>query len=43
MVEQDELIKLIRVLNKTVSMEYSAAIQYNQHGMLLTGSGELLS
>lgn len=34
MVEHDELI---RVLNEAVSLEYTAAIQYNQHSMLLTG------
>ena len=28
---------LIHVLNEAVSLEYTAAIQYNQHSMLLTG------
>ncbi len=34
MPEHDELIS---VLNEAVSLEYTAAIQYNQHSMLLTG------
>lgn len=29
--------ELIRVLNEAVSLEYTAAVQYNQHSMLLTG------
>ena len=29
--------KLIEVLNKAVSLEYTAVVQYNQHSMLLTG------
>lgn len=29
--------ELIAVLNEAVSLEYTAAIQYNQHSMLLTG------
>lgn len=39
MAEHDELIK---VLNEAVSLEYTAAIQYNQHSMLLTGRDKLL-
>src|SRR5215470_13879300 len=34
--------KLISVLNEAVSLEYTAAIQYNQHSMLLTGRDKLL-
>jgi len=34
MPEHDELIS---VLNEAVALEYTAAIQYNQHSMLLTG------
>ena len=34
MPENDELIS---VLNEAISLEYTAAIQYNQHSMLLTG------
>jgi bacterioferritin len=33
---------LIQVLNEAVSLEYTAAIQYNQHSMLLTGRDKLL-
>jgi bacterioferritin len=33
---------LIDVLNEAVSLEYTAAIQYNQHSMLLTGRDRLL-
>ena len=33
---------LIEVLNEAVSLEYTAAIQYNQHSMLLTGRDRLL-
>ena len=29
--------ELIKVLNEAVSLEYTAAVQYNQHSMLLTG------
>ncbi len=29
--------KLIQVLNRAVSLEYTAVVQYNQHSMLLTG------
>ena len=32
--EHDELIA---ILNEAVSLEYTAAVQYNQHSMLLTG------
>jgi bacterioferritin len=39
MAEHDELIT---VLNEAVSLEYTAAIQYNQHSMLLTGRDRLL-
>jgi bacterioferritin len=34
--------ELISVLNEAVSLEYTAAIQYNQHSMLLTGRDKLL-
>ncbi len=39
MAEHDELIDL---LNQAVSLEYTAAIQYNQHSMLVTGRDKLL-
>jgi bacterioferritin len=39
MAEHDELIS---VLNEAVALEYTAAIQYNQHSMLLTGRDRLL-
>jgi bacterioferritin (cytochrome b1) len=39
MAEHDELIK---VLNEAISLEYTAAIQYNQHSMLVTGRDKLL-
>jgi len=39
MAEHDELIE---VLNEAVSLEYTAAIQYNQHSMLLTGRDKML-
>jgi bacterioferritin (cytochrome b1) len=39
MVEHDELIK---VLNEAISLEYTAAVQYNQHSMLLVGRERLL-
>src|SRR5918911_844494 len=34
--------ELIEVLNEAVSLEYTAAVQYNQHSMLLTGRDKLL-
>src|SRR5687767_11247050 len=37
--EHDELIK---ILNEAVSLEYTAAVQYNQHSMLLSGRDKLL-
>jgi bacterioferritin len=39
MADHDELIEL---LNQAVSLEYTAAIQYNQHSMLLTGTEKRL-
>src|SRR5215208_5206707 len=39
MAEHDELIS---ILNEAISLEYLAAIQYNQHSMLLTGQNKLL-
>ena len=33
---------LIAVLNEAVSLEYTAAVQYNQHSMLITGRDKLL-
>ncbi|HYG23632.1 MAG TPA: ferritin-like domain-containing protein [Verrucomicrobiae bacterium] len=39
MAQHDELID---VLNEAVALEYTAAIQYNQHSMLLTGRDKLL-
>lgn len=39
MPEHDELIKL---LNQAVSLEYTAAIQYNQHSMLVMGNDRAL-
>lgn len=39
MAEHDELIG---ILNEAVTLEYTAAIQYNQHSMLLTGRDKLL-
>src|SRR4051794_13743201 len=39
MAEHEELIG---VLNEAVSLEYTAAIQYNQHSMLLTGRDKVL-
>jgi bacterioferritin len=39
MAQHDELIQ---VLNEAVSLEYTAAIQYNQHSMLVTGRDRLL-
>lgn len=37
--EHDELIK---ILNEAISLEYTAAIQYNQHSMLLVGRDRVL-
>ncbi len=34
--------QLIEVLNEAISLEYTAAIQYNQHSMLLTGRDRVL-
>jgi bacterioferritin len=34
--------ELINILNEAVSLEYTAAIQYNQHSMFLTGRDKLL-
>lgn len=39
MADHDELI---RVLNEAIALEYTAAVQYNQHSMLLTGRDRLL-
>ncbi len=39
MAQHDELIQ---ILNEAVALEYTAAIQYNQHSMLLTGRDKLL-
>jgi bacterioferritin (cytochrome b1) len=39
MVKHDELIG---VLNEAISLEYTAAIQYNQYSTLLTGHNKLL-
>lgn len=39
MAEHEELIE---VLNEAISLEYTAAIQYNQHSMLLTGRDRVL-
>lgn len=39
MAEHDELIK---ILNEAISLEYTAAIQYNQHSMLVTGRDKML-
>lgn len=39
MAEHDELID---VLNEAVSLEYTAAIQYNQHSMLVAGREKVL-
>ena len=33
---------LIAALNEAISLEYTAAVQYNQHSMLLTGKDRLL-
>lgn len=37
--EHEELIK---ILNEAISLEYTAAVQYNQHSMLVTGRDKLL-
>jgi bacterioferritin len=37
--EHDELIA---ILNEAISLEYTAAVQYNQHSMLVTGRDRLL-
>ncbi len=34
--------ELIKILNEAVSLEYTAAVQYNQHSMLVTGRDKLL-
>lgn len=34
--------ELIAVLNEAITLEYTAAVQYNQHSMLLTGRDRLL-
>lgn len=39
MAEHDELIS---ILNEALSLEYTAAVQYNQHSMLLTGRDKVL-
>ena len=39
MAQHDELLE---ILNEAVSLEYTAAIQYNQHSMLLSGRDRLL-
>jgi bacterioferritin (cytochrome b1) len=39
MAQHDELLS---ILNEAISLEYRAAIQYNQHSMLLTGQNKLL-
>ena len=39
MAEHDELIA---ILNEAISLEYTAAVQYNQHSMLVTGRDRLL-
>lgn len=39
MAEHDELIS---VLNEAISLEYTAAVQYNQHSMLLVGRDKAL-
>jgi len=37
-----EHAELNRILNEAISLEYFAAIQYNQHSMLLTGQNKVL-
>ena len=39
MAEHDELIA---ILNEALTLEYTAAVQYNQHSMLLTGRDRVL-
>jgi bacterioferritin len=39
MANHDELIK---ILNEAISLEYTAAVQYNQHSMLVMGRDKLL-
>lgn len=39
MADHDDLIE---VLNEAISLEYTAAVQYNQHSMLLTGRDKLM-
>ena len=39
MAEHDDLIK---ILNDAISLEYTAAVQYNQHSMLVTGRDKIL-
>ena len=39
MADHDELIS---VLNEALSLEYTAAVQYNQHSMLVTGRDKIL-
>jgi bacterioferritin len=39
MAEHDELIA---ILNEALTLEYTAAVQYNQHSMLVTGRDRLL-
>lgn len=34
--------ELIGILNEAITLEYTAAVQYNQHSMLLTGRDKLL-
>jgi bacterioferritin len=34
--------ELIAILNEAISLEYTAAVQYNQHSMLVTGRDRLL-
>lgn len=34
--------ELIQILNEAISLEYTAAVQYNQHSMLVTGRDKLL-
>ena len=34
--------ELIKILNEAISLEYTAAVQYNQHSMLVSGRDKLL-
>ncbi|HYT58525.1 MAG TPA: ferritin-like domain-containing protein [Haliangiales bacterium] len=34
--------KLVEILNEAIALEYTAAVQYNQHSMLLTGRDKML-